>query len=104
MSVDLDTLPMVHIRRFCERWRIREFSLFGSMIRAGGEPPRDVDVLVSFEDAEQWGLFELVAMRDELRALFGREVDLVSRAGIEASRNAHRRQAILESAVCIYGA
>ncbi len=46
----------------------------------------------------------MVTMRDELKGMFGREVDLVSRRGIEASRNICRRLAILESAERIYGA
>jgi len=37
-------------------------------------------------------------MQEELRDLFGREVDLVERSAIEKSRNWLRRQAILGSA------
>ena len=39
-----------------------------------------------------------VRMQDELKALLGREVDLVSRRGVESSRNPIRREAILSSA------
>ena len=46
----------------------------------------------------------MVTMRDELKEVFGRDVDLVSRKGIESSRNEYRRKAILESAEQIYGA
>ena len=40
-------------------------------------------------------LFDLVRMGDELRAAFGRDVDLVTRRAVERSTNAWRRQAIL---------
>jgi len=46
----------------------------------------------------------MVRMEDELSVMFGRDVDLVSRRGIEASRNSIRRRAILESAKVIYAA
>lgn len=42
-------------------------------------------------------------MEDELKELFQRDVDLVTRNGIEASRNYLRRKAILSSVQVIYG-
>jgi predicted nucleotidyltransferase len=45
-----------------------------------------------------------VRMRDELSEILGRNVDLLSRRGVEASRNPIRRQAILSSAQVIYAA
>jgi predicted nucleotidyltransferase len=44
----------------------------------------------------------MVHMQDELKAIFGREVDLVSKRGVETSRNYLRRKAILESAEVIH--
>jgi hypothetical protein len=44
----------------------------------------------------------MVDMQDELSALLGRPVDLVSRRGVESSRNYLRRKAILSSAETIY--
>ena len=43
-------------------------------------------------------------MQDELSDLLKRNVDLVSRKGIEKSRNYIRRRAILESSEVIYAA
>ena len=42
-------------------------------------------------------LFDLVHMEDELREIFGRDVDLVTRRAVERGTNAWRRQAILGS-------
>jgi uncharacterized protein len=47
-------------------------------------------------------LFDMVRMQDELKAIFGREVDLISKRGVENSRNYLRRKAILESAQMIH--
>ena len=66
-------------------------------------PNSDVDVLVSFGEGATHSLFDLVDMELELKDIFGREVDLVSRRGVEGSRNYLRRNSILQSAQAIYG-
>ena len=43
-------------------------------------------------------------MEEELEVIFGRDVDLVERAGVEQSRNYLRRKAIFQSAETIYAA
>ena len=88
---------------FCERWQITELALFGSALRDDFGPDSDVDVLVSFDGDARHTLFDMNRMEEELESMFGRRVDLVSRRGIEGSRNHLRRRAILESAEVIYG-
>jgi uncharacterized protein len=95
-------LPLDKITDFCRRWQISEFALFGSVLRDDFRPDSDVDVLVSFAPEAHWGLLALYEMEQELKAIFGRKVDLVSRRGIEASRNYIRRQAILSSAQVVH--
>jgi predicted nucleotidyltransferase len=92
------------VRDFCRRWKVAEFALFGSVLRDDFGADSDIDILVRFAPDAGATLFDMVNMEDELRAMFGREVDLVSRRGIEASRNQIRRQAILDSAEVIYAA
>ncbi len=97
-------LPREKIAEFCKRWRIHEFSFFGSVLRDDFRPDSDIDVLVTFEEDARHTLFDLVHMQDELKQIFGRDVDIVSRRGIESSRNHIRRDAILNSAEAIYAA
>jgi uncharacterized protein len=92
-------ISMDRIEEFCRRWRIREFSLFGSVLREDFRPDSDVDVLVSFEPNDEWDLFHLGEMRDELMALFGRDVDLIEEEGL---RNPFRRRTILDTREVIY--
>ena len=47
-------IPMDRIEEFCRRWKIRDFSLFGSVLREDFRPDSDVDVLVSFEPEAEW--------------------------------------------------
>ena len=92
-------IPNDKIANFCQRWRVAELALFGSVLREDFGPDSDVDVLISFTKAARWSLFDWVDMIEELEAIFGREVDLV---GKEAIRNPFRRHAILSDREIIY--
>jgi uncharacterized protein len=95
--------PKEQIAEFCRKWNVSEFALFGSVLRDDFRPDSDVDVLVSFPSYEATpSLFEHVDMKDELEAIFGRRVDLISKKGIEESSNWIRKKAILESARIVY--
>jgi predicted nucleotidyltransferase len=101
MSINI-ALDKEKIAEFCEKWKITEFALFGSVLRDDFRPDSDVDVLVTFAPDTHWSLFDLVEMEDELEAIFGREVDLVGRRGIERSSNWIRRGEILSTAEPYY--
>jgi len=90
------------IAEFCRKWRIVEFALFGSVLRDDFRPDSDVDVLVRFVPEARWGLFDLGRMEEELRDMFGREVDLIERASVERSANYIRRREVLSSAEAVY--
>lgn len=96
-------LPSDRIADFCRRWKVRELALFGSVLREDFNPGSDIDVLVEFQPDARWSLFDHVTMQDELRERFGRDVDLVTKRGLERSRNHVRRRAILESAHVVHG-
>jgi predicted nucleotidyltransferase len=97
-------LPRERIIEFCRRWEIVELALFGSVLREDFGRHSDLDVLVTFAPQARWTLLDHVEMQEELKAIVGRPVDLVSRRGIERSRNALRKKAILDSAEVYYAA
>lgn len=90
------------IKAFCERWQIRELSLFGSALRSDFRPDSDLDLLVSFFPSAPWTLIDLVTMQQELETIVNREVDLIEKRAIENSYNWIRRDAILSTAQVIY--
>jgi predicted nucleotidyltransferase len=92
---------MAAIDDFCKRWKIKEFSVFGSILREDFGPQSDIDVLLSFLEGEQWGLFEFVDMQEELKTIFGRKVDIVEKEGL---KNPFRRREILRTHKVIYAA
>ena len=97
-------IDQVRIGEFCKKWEVAEFAVFGSALRADFGPDSDIDVLVTFKPDSKRSLFELAQMQEELEGMFGRQVDLVTRSGIESSRNYLRRKAILSSARVVHAA
>ncbi len=76
-------------------------SLFGSVLCDNFGPDSDIDVMVCFEQGVPWSLYDLVEMKEELKSIFGRDVDLVEK---DAIRNPYRRRSILKNAEVLYAA
>jgi uncharacterized protein len=96
------TMPMKEIAEFCDRHQISEFALFGSVLRDDFRPDSDIDVMVDFHPDANPTFGTLEDMEEELKVMFSRDIDLVTRQGIENSRNYLRRQEILSSTQVIY--
>jgi len=94
-------VPVERLEAFSRKWHVEELSLFGSVLRDDFGPDSDVDVLVTLSPNADLSLFDWVDMIAELEAVFGRKVDLVSKAGL---RNPFRRREILASAAVVYRA
>lgn len=97
------TLPQQKIEKFCQKWKIKELALFGSVLRENFDAEEsDIDVLITFMPGVVWG-WDLVEMKDELEAIFGRKVDFLEKKVVEKSKNPYRRDAILNTHEVIYG-
>jgi hypothetical protein len=94
-------LPRDQIEAFCRKWKVKEFALFGSVLREDFRPDSDVDVLVDLLPNHGLSMYDWVDMIDELKEIFGRDVDLVDKTAI---RNPFRRHAILSSYEVVYAA
>jgi predicted nucleotidyltransferase len=83
----------------CERYGITELSVFGSVVRDVAGPDSDVDLLYVLASGRHLG-FSINRLEDELAELFGRPVDLVSKAAL------HRviRDDVLAEAQSLYAA
>jgi predicted nucleotidyltransferase len=89
------------ITDFCAKWKVTEFSLFGSVSRDDFGPESDVDVLVSFAPGTLFTMYQWVDMIDELQALFGRPIDLVDESTL---KNPFRRHRILKTREVLHAA
>jgi predicted nucleotidyltransferase len=90
------------IERFCHKWKLSEFALFGSVLREDFTPESDVDVLISFAPGESMTIEAFLEMRKELSNIFGgRSVDLVEK---QLLTNPYRRHDILTTRKTLYAA
>jgi uncharacterized protein len=87
------------IAEFCQRWKIIEFALFGSVLRDDFRSDSDIDVLVTFAAEKLLTWDDWLNMQEEIEALFNRKVDLVSK---EYLKNPYRRHEILKTCQVIY--
>ena len=94
-------IPKGKIAEFCQRWQVKELAIFGSALGDDFRPDSDVDVLVVFQDDAVWNLFDHMRAEEELKQIFGREVDMVEKMAI---RNPFRRHHILSNYEVIYAA
>jgi len=83
----------------CQRWKITELALFGSILREDFRPESDVDILVTFSPNDGWSLFDLMNLQRELEAMVGRPVDLLEKRDLN---NPFRRAEILRTHQVIY--
>ena len=100
MSVKLE-IPQAAIAEFCRKWKVKELAIFGSAVGEDFRPDSDVDVLVVFQYDAEWDLFDHMKAEEELKQIFGRDVDLVEKSAI---RNPFRRHHILSNCEVIYAA
>lgn len=100
MSVRID-VPRERLADYCRKNGIRKLELFGSVLRDDFGPDSDVDVLVEFEPGRTpgWNFF---TMHEELSEIFGRKVDLLTRAEVEGSSNYIFRRNALRQVETVY--
>lgn len=96
-----DPLPIDQLREFCLRHRIAELSLFGSILRPDFTAASDVDVMVDFEPGVTLDADDYERIEADLRAIFGRDVDLVNKRYL---RNPFIRHEIFNNRRIVYAA
>ncbi len=104
MTLGTVLVPDEQLAAFCKRWRVVRLELFGSARRSDFRPDSDLDLLVTFDEGVPWTLLDMIEMQDELEAMTGHKVDLISRKAVEQDANWIRRNEILGSAEPVYAA
>ena len=62
-------IPRAEIEAFCEKYDIKEFSLFGSVLLDDFSKDSDIDILVTFSKNSRHTVFDLVRMEEELEQI-----------------------------------
>ncbi len=87
----------------CCRYGVQRLDLFGSATRTDFDKMRsDIDLLVQFEKESPLGAFDrYMCLKEELEALFGRQVDLVE---ANALRNPYVKAEIMRHRELLFAA
>jgi predicted nucleotidyltransferase len=93
------TVDEARLAAVCARYGVARLMIFGSVARGTAEPSSDVDVLYELQPGRRLG-WEIEDLSDELSGLFGRPIDLVSRAALHE----RLREAVLAEAQPLYAA
>ena len=95
----LSTIDLPRLTDICVRYGVAALAVFGSVARSEDRVDSDIDLLYTLAPGRHLG-FAINALEDELQALFGRKVDLVSKASL------HRliRDDLLAEARSLYAA
>lgn len=67
----------------CQRYHVRELSIFGSAARGEMKPTSDIDLLVEFLPDAEIDLVDYAGLMLDLAQLLGRKVDLVSKKALK---------------------
>src|ERR1700728_186178 len=94
-------VPLDQIERFCNRFGVEQFALFGSVLREDFGPDSDIDVLLKFKPGHGFTFENTPDIQDELESMFGRPIDVIEKGRI---RNPFRRHAIMSSYRVVYAA
>lgn len=71
------------IVNYLKQNQVKEIGLFGSFARNEMKESSDIDILVEYKRGTT--LLDIVRMKQELNALLGRKVDLVSKNAVRSS-------------------
>ncbi|MBL8211741.1 MAG: nucleotidyltransferase family protein [Bryobacterales bacterium] len=96
-QAEVDTAKLADL---CQRYGVTELSLFGSAARGQMTPDSDIDLMVEFDPAARIGIFKFESLVEDLEALVGRKVDLVTKRGLKP----WLRPTVLSEARVIYAA
>lgn len=86
------------IDAFCQKYGIRKFIFFGSVVRNDFGPESDIDILVEFESGRTPG-YDFFLLEDELTQLLGRKVDLQTPGFLSPDIRRH----IISESTTVYG-
>ncbi len=76
-------------------------AVFGSILRADCDSKNMIDIIVNFDDDDNWSLFYQIRMQQELQVILQSNMDLVTKHAVEKRYNWIRRQEILNTAFVI---
>jgi hypothetical protein len=81
---DIKQTLKAHMPELAKHYNIKSLGIFGSYVRGEAEGTSDVDLLVEFSEAPD--IFKFMDLEEDLAALLGLKVDLVTRPALRGNR------------------
>lgn len=89
------------IKKLCDEYRVKNFSVFGSVLTNDFKANSDIDFIVDFNENDPIKYTDLYfQLKDSLEKILKRQIDLIEERGI---KNTFFKKEIDESKVLIYG-
>jgi len=89
------------IKQLCKDYRVKSFSVFGSVLTENFTSHSDIDFVVDFEENDPIKYTDLYfQLKEKLEQLFNRRIDLIEERGI---KNSFFRKELDNSKVVLYG-
>ena len=73
-----------HMPELAKHYKIKSLGIFGSYVRGEAEGTSDVDLLIEFSEAPD--IFKFMDLEEDLAALLGLKVDLVTKPALRGNR------------------
>lgn len=90
------------IESFCQHWNITKLEIFGSATTGALTDSSDIDLLVEYSPSFERTMADQIRIQNEIEALFGREVDLITKNSITKNPNPIFLDSVMRSLVTIY--
>lgn len=85
---------------------IKKVFLFGSYSRKEATETSDLDFLIDAEGSNVNNLFDMIDLKEDLKKVFGKDIDLVTLRAINAPSNQKRnplfRENVMKSCLLVY--
>ncbi len=89
------------IKKLCEKYKVRSFSAFGSVVREDFDNNSDIDFVVDFNEEDPFEYTNLYfQLKENLENLLKRQIDLIEERAI---KNKYFKQELDSTKVLIYG-
>lgn len=89
------------IKQVCKKYKVKKFSVFGSVLTEKFSTDSDIDFVVDFSENDPIKYTDLYfQLKDKLEQILNRPVDLIEERGI---KNSFFKKEIDKSKVVIYG-
>jgi len=89
------------IKELCRDYKVKRFSVFGSVLTDNFSSKSDIDFIVDFDENDPINYTDLYfQLKDKLEQVLERQIDLIEERGI---KNSFFRKEIEESKVVLYG-